>query len=464
MPFRLPEEEIRRRFVRLSNLERLHAAAEARVKILASALKTAQEQTAQLSTLLAEKDARITHLEAQLSDKESQRQELLRMVYKKTRYHEVPHPRGKKPGAPAFHRPLPSPDEITERHTFSLTRCPACQHPVGDPVDTVVKMEEDIDLAPRKIVKAYTITRHWCAHCETFVKSPRVPLISRIGLNVLGYILYARYRLRLPLGKIRESLRDLHAFRISEGEIVAKLKEAEVLFGPDHDLLVALIQDARVVYADETGWRMDGKRWWLWVFVTERGVQYRIEQSRGRDIPLRALGEKRDRVIVSDGHAAYEKLPGAQQQCWVHLLRKAKNASRGLHEDLVTLYLEIVQELTKPVQQRDPPRFTQRLDALIEKRYAEPLAAKVQARMTRHRGTLLTCLRYRGVLPENNTAERAIRPQVVMRKIFGGSRSRVGASAHAVNASVIETKMREQPGASFFHVVLPLLEKRRSGA
>jgi len=31
----------------------------------------------------------------------------------------------------------------------------------------------------------------------------------------MGYILYARYRLRLPLLKIQESLSDLHDFQLS---------------------------------------------------------------------------------------------------------------------------------------------------------------------------------------------------------------------------------------------------------
>ena len=83
--------------------------------------------------------------------------------------------------------------------------------------------------------------------------------------------------------------------------------------------------------------------------------------------------------------------------------------------------------------------------------------------MERHKPFLFTCLSYDDVLPENNTAERAIRPQVVMRKIFGGSRSLAGVKAHEVNTSVIETMRKQNPDVNFFDVILPLLEKRRSG-
>lgn len=279
----------------------------------------------------------------------------------------------------------------------------------------------------------------------------------------MGYILYARYRLRLPIEKIQESLRDLYGFQISEGEIVRKLKDAQELFGDDYHAITLLIQDAHVVYADETGWRMDGKNWWLWVFVTEHGIQYVIEDTRGKGVAADVLGEKQDRVIVSDGFVAYQNLPGEKQQCWVHLLRKAKLVSFQLHEDLVLLYKQLLMELEKPTAERNRKQFEDALEALIQKPYVEPLAVKVQERMVRHKPFLFTCLSHEGVLPENNTAERAIRPQVVMRKIFGGSRSVAGAQAHQVNTSVIETMLKRNPDASFFDVILPLLHKRRSG-
>jgi len=62
---------------------------------------------------------------------------------------------------------------------------------------------------------------------------------------------------------------------------------------------------------------------------------------------------------------------------------------------------------------------------------------------------------HESVLPHNNNAEKALRNQVVMRKIFGGSRSLNGAQTYAVSTSVIETQPKENP--NFFKVMLPLL-------
>ena len=440
---------------------------EARLRMVVTRLKhgTARLRVriADLERAVREKDVRITELEGKLRDKEGQRKELLSFLYQPKKKTVNPVPRGKKKGAPAFHRPKPKPEEVTERRTYVVTVCPACAAPVGPAVDEVVKYEEDIVLVPKKTVKEYVISRHWCPQCETFVRSTGIPVISRIGPNTMAYILYARYRLRLPFAKIRESLTDLHNFTLSEGEIGDQLKAAKTLFDKDYGAISELVKTATVVHADETGWRMEGEHWWLWCFVVKDGIRYILEDTRGKGVAETALGDKQDRVLVSDGYAAYKNLAGEKQQCWVHLMRKAKLHVPALHEDLALLYHQLLLELEKPVPKRDMPYFIHQLDALAEKPYPEPEAKQTQARIQRDRDDLLTCLSHDGVLPENNTAERAIRTQVVMRKIFGGSRSVAGASTHAVNASVIETMRKRHPEQGFFGVFLPLIEKRRSG-
>lgn len=439
---------------------------EVRLQIAVTKLEKKADRLKKALKILEEenkrKDRIIKELEAKLEDKEAQRKELLSYLYKPKRQTEDKKPVGKKVGAKAFHRAIPNESDVTETSSFPITHCPICKLPIGGVAETIVRYEEDIDIAPRKIVRKYIITRHWCSNCETYVRSSHIPPIARIGLNVMGYILYARYRLRLPFKKIQESLMDLHNFHISEGEISAQLQEAEKLFGKNYKAIVEVVRQSRVVYADETGWRMNGENWWLWVFKTKEGsIRYVIEESRGKGVAKSALGENSDRVIVSDGYAVYGKLSGDHQQCWVHLLRVAKGASYNLYSDLADVYTKLGEELAKKIPERDPPRFKKALENILDKNYKEPQAKKVKERLRRHLDVLLTCLKYEDVLPENNTAERAIRPQVVMRKIFGGSRSLNGASAHATNNSVLDTLRQQNPNMTFFQAIIPVLEKRR---
>jgi transposase len=443
-----------------------HLTKEKRLEISVTRLKNGtvklRKENHILKQTIKEKDEEIVKLKEKLVDKEFQRKELLSYLYKPGKKDGKTKPLGKKHGAVGYHRPIPKESDVTDEHTYTLKTCPICEESVGGIVDTVIKYEEDITLKPRPMVTKHTITRHWCSHCETYVKSKNIPDISRIGINTLGYILYARYRLRLPIGKIKESLNDLYNFKISEGEIVGKIKESEGLFGKDYEAIIVLIQEAKVVYADETGWRMNGKNWFLWVFVTDKGIQYVIEDTRGGGVAERTLGNKDDRVIISDGYRVYQNLHGDKQQCWVHLLRKAKLHSMTLYGDLVLLYKKLLLELEKPLLERNRKKFEDNFEFLIKKTYSEEDVSKVKTRMKNHKSFLFTCLSYDNILPENNTAERAIRPQVVMRKIFGGTRSLAGTSAHAVNTSVLETLLKQNQDSNFFDVVLPLLKKRRS--
>lgn len=480
MPKLLTKSVIDSRMVEWRNLKTLHTRAIAKIAKLETLLRQKDEQ-------LTTKDARIIELEHALTDKEAQRKALSTKLWKakKDRSAKQSEQAGtNKPGAQAGHearhRPVPAESDVTDRVVFDLAKCPACKHQVGDVVDKVEKYQEDIDITPRqKIVRHYTITRHWCPTCKEYVRPINTPAqnLRRFGPNVLGYILYARYRLRLPLLKIQESLRDLHDFEISEGEIQNQLDESKELFGKQYTLICELIRTAKVVYADESGWRMDGDNWYIWAFVDKASgaIRYELAETRGGAVAKEALGGSSDQVIVSDGYSTYNSTDSPNQQCWIHLIRVAKEkagSAKLLYGDLCALYTSLLLVLSKPNTERTPAEklaireqltfiqardYNQTAKGKPMKELVEPLAREVQARIARHQDQLLVCLDHDNVLPENNTAERAIRPQVILRKIFGGNRSPTGAKTHAVNTSVISTKLNQNPGKSFFEVILPLI-------
>lgn len=476
MAQKLTDTVIKQRLQQLRNVTMLHAKAREKVAQLLATVADLKER-------LRMKDARIAELEVLLADKESQRKELAAKLWKARKHRREDHVTtaaadpatvatgtGRKPGAQPGHmphyRPNPQPREVTDRQIFDLSVCPNCHNPVGDSVDTVEKYQEDIDLAPRtKIVRHYTITRHWCSHCQEYVRPTNTPAqnLRRFGPNLMGYILYTRYRLRLPLLKIKESLSDMHTFEISEGEIQNQLDEAKAAFGDQYKLICELIKTAHVVYADESGWRMDGDNWYIWAFVSPKDgvIRYELSETRGGAVAKEALGGTAEQVIVSDGYSTYNSMDSPNQQCWIHLLRVAKAKSPYFYGQLCQVYDRLLVELEMPTGMRNRQYFDDRLTKLqtMTPKQDDLLAKEVQARMVRHHDQLMVCLDYDDVLPENNTAERAIRPQVILRKIFGGSRSPSGAQTHAVNTSVLATQLNQNPDKTFFEAVLPLVKE-----
>ena len=249
---------------------------------------------------------------------------------------------------------------------------------------------------------------------------------------------------------------------MSEGEIQLQLDSAQDSFGDQYNLICELIHSAHVVYADESGWWMDGDNWYIWAFVSpeDGAIRYEVVDNRSGAVARDALGKDEDQIVVSDGYTVYNNLPGYNQQCWVYLLRAAKGKSEVVYGALCKLYTQLLRELEKPVMDRNKQRYDVRLTEVQTKVYKrEPLAHKVQARIALHHDQLLVCLNHTDVLPENNTAERAIRYQVILRKIFGGNRSPTGAKIHAVNTSVIATKLAQNPGKDFFEIMLPFIRE-----
>lgn len=443
---------------------------EKRLEIIITRLKNGslelRKKVKELTRQLKEKDKTIAELQLKLEDKELQRKNLLTKLYKSNQKDKEEKPLGKKPGERGYQRPKPRDEDVTEEVKFIPNKCPFCHsHDLLPAQQEIVKYQEDIVIIPEKIVKKYTIAKHWCPHCKEYVRSNKIPpeieSLERIGPNVMAYILYARYRLRLPFAKIQQSLSDLHNFQLSEGEIANQLEKAKNVFQNDYESIIELIKISDKVYCDETGWRVRGKNFWIWVFVTDQGVRYVIEDTRGKGVAENALGNKEDRVLISDFYAVYKSLPGKNQFCWVHLLRDSKATESVFHEDLQKIYANLKEELAKEKEKRDYDRLDELLKQIQEKKYTDKnilQVQKLQARIRKTKDQLLTCLKYDGVLPENNTAERTLRNSVVMRKIFGCSRSVETAKIMEVNTSVIDTLLKQNPDKRFFEVVLPKLK------
>ncbi len=100
-----------------------------------------------------------------------------------------------------------------------------------------------------------------------------------------------------------------------------------------------------------------------------------------------------------------------------------------------------------------------RISAMISKKYSEKNCIRFVKRLKRERMTLFTFLQT-GTDYHNNTAERAIRPNVIIRKITNGHRSKAGADSHKILMSIKETcRMR---GLNFHDYVLEYLRNSTS--
>jgi transposase len=377
---------------------------------------------------------------------------------------------GRRPplrAAASYVRPRPSEAEITDHQELRLETCPHCQGAVSSSVESFTTVVEDIVFTPKSVTE-YTVHRHWCAHCHQLVRAalPNALPGMSLGLNTILYVLVEHYRAKKTDEQIVESLQTYFGLHVSSGEVTAIRDTAARYFAERYNQIVRAIRQAAVLYADETGWYIQGQRHgqcWHLQAPEVPAMLFHLASSRAKDELQSLLGSNFQGVIVSDFYAVYDGVGSDQQKCWVHLLRDSHLAlqaspddeeRRHLHRELTELYGKITRFRAKAHWRQWQAHWLGRqldkqLQTLSQTDWQDSQCRRLAKRLRKYHHQLLACLRYPSVLPENNTAERGLRPVVVQRKITNGSRSSKGAHTYEVNMSVMETlraQVRAQGG------------------
>jgi len=143
-----------------------------------------------------------------------------------------------------------------------------------------------------------------------------------LGANVLIQAAILKYYHCLPYDKIVELFRDMAGLKVSAGGLSQALARISRWLGVERKVLLEAIRGSPQVHADETGWRLDGKKSWVWAFVNELLAYYTVDLSRGRKVVREVLTDKFKGVLISDFYGVYFNLPYRKQKCLVHLLRE----------------------------------------------------------------------------------------------------------------------------------------------
>ena len=169
------------------------------------------------------------------------------------------------------------------------------------------------------------------------------------------------------------------------------------------------------------------------------------------------LGDQFAGVLVSDFYAAYHHYDGPKQRCWAHLLRDIHDLCALYPDDQpLAQWADAIQQLyrrataithpqaqQRPEQQRRTARLAleQRLLALCRPYQDDPSAAQARLcrRIQNHIKELFLFVSEPAVPPDNNAAERSLRPLVISRKISGGTRSAAGSDTKMTLASLFGT-------------------------
>ena len=422
-------------------------------------------ENAALRGLLAEVQAQLAAALARIAELETQwDQEGAPPAFVKPNRQKAagaPRPRQKRAAVHNTSRKRSTPTCI-ERH--ALERCPACDCRLrGESVDYTREVLELPAPEPVEVIE-HQVLKRWCPRCQRW-QSPRLDLTGqvlgqgRIGVRVASLVSYLRTTLRLPFRAVQQYLATLHGLQLSVGELVELTHAVRRQLQPQADALKAQVQHSRVVHGDETGWRQDGENGWAWTLVTAgpAAVRYfEFDRSRSHRVVQRLLGADWRGWLVTDFYAAYNRIPGRHQRCWVHLLRdlhalKEAQAAEPAVLQWATAVRQLYEEACHWLAEHPaaPPAervaqythlYTQActLGAQYARAQEHPCNALAK-RLLRHQDELFPFVLLPDLPADNNLAERSLRPLVIMRKISGGSRSPQGTQTRLTLASLLHT-------------------------
>ena len=374
--------------------------------------------------------------------------------------------RGKKPRKGAGNRPKKLKPDRTEKAT--VDNCSLCGKDLSDqkPLESINgRIIEDIpDVIERPEVIKVEQEKKYCPDCKEVItaKSELALPKADIGLNSTILICYLWVALCLPFTRIRDYLKAFFGKDISTSGLSRHVIRVSRIMGDVYKEILGDINNAVTLHADETGWRVRGKNWWLWVFGTQESAYFTVDQSRGGSVVRRVLGEIFLGLLVVDGWGAYLALICKQQSCMAHLLRKIRKFRDAFPHlsSIVKFYMKLRRilrdgerlqanrkKLGEKVFQRRLERLKKRLEKLVNWPDPDDILQEIIKKVKRQQPRILTFVEHPDAPCHNNYGEYLIRIGVLKRKVSGGSVSAEGANAYAVLLSIYVTcKLR---GISF---------------
>lgn len=374
----------------------------------------------------------------------------------------------KKPGRKAgdqhgthAHRPPPPPEQITE--TLDAPLPDACPHCGAAVTPTEVAHQFQTEIPRQPVRRQFNVHIGRCTACGRRVQG-RHPLPtsdalgaaqSQIGPDAQAAVVDLNKEMGLSHPKIARAMDALFGIDITRGASAQIVLRAAQRLQPAHQEITEEIKNAERLHLDETGWRVSGQPAWLHVWVSDRATCYTVERGRSADAPERVIGRDWEGVLIHDGYATYDRFTEAvHQQCLFHILRRAREMLEGavggavrFPRQVIDLFTEAMHwrneqaagDLPAPAWEETRVGYESRLLGLLAVERVNGANARLQGHLADHFESWFTFLSDERVPPTNALGEQAVRPAGVNRKVWGGSRTEVGAAAQGVLTSVLRT-------------------------
>lgn len=326
---------------------------------------------------------------------------------------------------------------------------------------------DEVDVVERRFVLVKHKRQKYRCDCGCIETAEGPQKLQKSGRYSVGFataVAVGKYADHLPLQRQVVQMRR-QGLRIDSQTLWDQLFALSSHLEPAYQTLHSHVLSHRVVGADETTWRLMGKkavtntkRWQVWALSAPDAVVYQLHPSRSADAAEQLLPDF-EGTVMCDGYSAYKALEKRRQDfklahCWAHARRKFVEIEESFpkpSEEALALIGELYR-IEREIEDKPPDvrlriraaragPVVQRIHrwALQQRALPRSPLGKAIAYLGKHFDGLRVFLTDPDVPLDNNRTERAMRGVVVGRKNHYGSRSERGTQVAAMMYSLVET-------------------------
>lgn len=259
---------------------------------------------------------------------------------------------------------------------------------------------------------------------------------------------------------------------INKGTLIGMAHRYADKLKPLFEHIIFEMRKCVFLHADETGWSMDGKKAYAWIFANDAFKVFLFRDSRGSKVPEEVLGNKKLMLIlITDRYRGYIPLLVERQLCFVHILRDVEKLKLEFPDDrqIISFCEDLIPKLSAAIKLRTlglkPNEYLKRAVLLQSEimnicnaQSNDPGIQKIQDIFRLNETQLFHWVKNPDIPCENNYAERGLRPIVISRKVSFGCQSEQGMQTREILMTILHTaKCRGHDPTEFLEKALDLL-------
>jgi len=275
-----------------------------------------------------------------------------------------------------------------------------------------------------------------CGTCNLGKFPSQVKAKTQYGQGVRSWISYLTAYQFISYNRIKDFFKVAFNLQLSEGTIFKAIKRTALKTQGLYEFIQKYITQADVLGADETVIRVNGKKYYIWVWQNQNATFIIASDNRRKDNIYKYFPHGFPcATLVSDRYTAQLSTPAKMHQiCWAHIVRHCQflidsENNQWVH-DLIRIYQNAKHlEKLKTTNNKKGIKAKRLEDSLNELLLQEidpdkfPKSKILQNSLLDNRHALFNFVYHKKIPSHNNASEIAIRNFKVKMKVSGQFKS-----------------------------------------